>query len=60
MTAIPMTSEAMTVAHRLRTQVPIHSAVVPATIAISTESRTTGTLYDIDIDPGMIIPAMPM
>jgi hypothetical protein len=39
-----MTSVAATLAQMLRTQVPIHSAVVPATIAISTETRTTGTL----------------
>jgi hypothetical protein len=43
-TAMPMMSDAPTVAHTLLTQVPIHSAVVPATIAIITESATRGML----------------
>jgi hypothetical protein len=43
-TAMPMTSDAAKVAHTLRTQVPIHSAAVPATTAITTESTTSGVL----------------
>jgi hypothetical protein len=39
-----MTSAAPNVAATLRTQVPIHSAVVPATIAMTTESATRGRL----------------
>jgi len=43
-TATPMTSAAPTVAAEPRIQVPIHSAAVPATIAITTDSTTSGVL----------------
>jgi hypothetical protein len=43
-TATPITRDAPTVAATPRTQVPIHSAAVPATIAITTESTTSGPL----------------
>jgi hypothetical protein len=38
-----MTTAAPAVAATPRTQVPIHTAAVPATIAISTESATSGS-----------------
>ena len=41
-TATPMTRAAPTVAAEPRIQVPIHSAVVPATIAITTDATTSG------------------
>jgi hypothetical protein len=40
-----------------RTQVPIQSAVVPATIAIATDAMNSGVLYDIE--SGIAIAAMP-
>ena len=43
-TATPITSAAPTVAAAPRIQVPIHSAAVPATTAISTDTTTSGTL----------------
>jgi hypothetical protein len=41
-TATPMISDATIVAPIPRTRVPAHSAAVPATIAISIDSRNSG------------------
>ncbi len=40
LTATPMTSDAPMVAPMPRTQVPIHSATVPATTAMTTDSAS--------------------
>ena len=44
LTATPKISDATTVALMLRTRVPAHSAAVPATTAISTDSTNSGAL----------------
>ena len=44
LTATPMISAAPTVARIRLTRVPAHSAAVPATIAITTESTSNGRL----------------
>ena len=44
LTATPKISDATTVAPMPRTRVPAHSAAVPATSAITTESTNSGAL----------------
>jgi hypothetical protein len=58
LTATPMISDAPMVARVLRTRVPAQSAAVPATIAITTDTKNRGMLWCTE--SGMIMAAMPI